>query len=186
MKLWRALWLGIKAAFLPRTKSCANCSYMREWGCSASCGNDAGVVVVPQNRRQRRLEMNLVNESVLPPNELDDRDERIEVRDALEACVIDMCTYCRAEARALGLPPCLDGCETQKMARKALSRPVRNCDRFGDELDAQLAFLNEEWLISVSRETMLERDKFENWTCYMRSCYARWLMAPADHKEEKQ
>ena len=44
MKLWRALWLGIKAAFLPRTRSCANCSYMREWGCSASCGNDAGVV----------------------------------------------------------------------------------------------------------------------------------------------
>lgn len=44
MKLWRALWLGIKAAFLPGTRSCANCSYMREWGCSASCGNNAGVV----------------------------------------------------------------------------------------------------------------------------------------------
>lgn len=130
--------------------------------------------------------MNLVNEGVLPPNEPDDRDERIEALDALKACLVDMCKYCSAEARALGLHPCLDGCETQKMAMRALARPIRNCDRFGDELDAQLAFLNEEWLISVSRETMLERDKFENWTNEMRSRYARWLMAPANHKEEEQ
>lgn len=130
--------------------------------------------------------MNLVNEGVLPPNELDDRDERIEARDALKACVVDMCKYCSAEARACGLHPCVDGCETQKMAMRALARPIRNCDRFLDELDAQLAFLNEVWLISVDRETMLERDKFENWTNEMRSRYARWLMAPANHKEEEQ
>ena len=64
-------------------------------------------------------------------------------------------------------------------ARDALAEPPRNCDRFADELDAQLAFLNEVWLISVDRETMLERDKFENWTDEMRSRYAKWLLAPA-------
>lgn len=130
--------------------------------------------------------MDLVNEGVLPPNEPDDRDERIEALDALKACLKDMCWYCKAEACARGLPPCLNECETCRMARMALARPIRNCDRFGDELDAQLAFLNEEWLISVDRETMLERDKFENWTNEMRSRYARWLMAPANHKEEEQ
>lgn len=130
--------------------------------------------------------MNLVDEGAPPPNDLDDRVERIEARDVLKMCVLDMCKYCSAEARALGLHPCVDGCEMQKMAMRALARPIRNCDRFGDELDAQLAFLNEEWLISVDRETMLERDKFENWTCEMRSRYARWLMAPANHKEEEQ
>jgi len=61
--------------------------------------------------------------------------------------------------------------------RDALAKPPRNCDRFVDELDTQLAFLNEEWLISVDRESMLENDKFENWTDEMRSVYARWLMA---------
>lgn len=68
----------------------------------------------------------------------------------------------------------------------ALSRAPRNCDRFVDELDAQLAFLNEEWLIDVNRKTMLVRDQFENWTCYMRSRYARWLMAPAVKKQNQK
>lgn len=67
-------------------------------------------------------------------------------------------------------------------ARAALSEPPRNCDRFTDELDAQLAFLNEEWLISVDRDSMLEKDKFDNWTDQMRSAYARWLMAKANEK----
>ena len=65
----------------------------------------------------------------------------------------------------------------------ALSAPARNCDRFEDELDAQLAFLNEVWLISVDRETMLERDKYENWTDEMRKRYGRWLLAPAAERE---
>ena len=60
----------------------------------------------------------------------------------------------------------------------ALSEPPRNCDRFANELDTQLAFLNEVWLISVDRETMLERDKYENWTDEMRARYGRWLLAP--------
>lgn len=53
-----------------------------------------------------------------------------------------------------------------------------NCNRFESELDAQLAFLNEEWLISVDKDTMLERDKFENWTDEMRLRYGRWLFKP--------
>ena len=59
---------------------------------------------------------------------------------------------------------------------------IRNCDRFVDELDAQLAFLNEVWLISVSKDDMLERDKFEEWTEEMKTRYGRWLMETA--KEE--
>lgn len=73
----------------------------------------------------------------------------------------------------------VDPVEIRDIARAALSKPVRNCDRFADELDAQLAFLNEVWLISVDRETMLERDKYENWTDEMRTRYGRWLLAPA-------
>ena len=60
----------------------------------------------------------------------------------------------------------------------ALAAPPRNCDRFADELDAQLAFLNDVWLISVDKNTMLEKDKFENWTEQMKTRYGRWLFAP--------
>lgn len=70
----------------------------------------------------------------------------------------------------------LDGIESY--VSDGLSAPIRNCDRFADELDAQLAFLNEVWLISVERETMLERDKYEKWTDEMRKRYGRWLYAP--------
>ena len=70
--------------------------------------------------------------------------------------------------------------ELVQRARDALSDPPRNCDRFADELDAQLAFLNEEWLISVDKDSMLERDRFENWTDEMRSAYARWLMVKSE------
>lgn len=59
----------------------------------------------------------------------------------------------------------------------------RNCDRFTDELDAQLAFLNEVWLISVDRETMTEQDAYENWTDEMRARYGRWLFAPATEQK---
>ena len=61
----------------------------------------------------------------------------------------------------------------------AIAAPARNCDRFQTELDTQLAFLNDEWLISVEKNTMMERDKFENWTEQMKTRYGRWLLAPA-------
>lgn len=77
----------------------------------------------------------------------------------------------------------IDYLQAIEKARAALGAPARNCDRFTDEVDAQLAFLNEVWLISVTRETRLERDKFDNWTCEMRAEYAKWLMAKAEGKE---
>ena len=66
----------------------------------------------------------------------------------------------------------------------ALAAPARNCDRFDDELDAQLEFLNEVWLISVDRDTMLERDRIDNWTREMCLGYAKWLMAKAEGSAE--
>jgi hypothetical protein len=71
-------------------------------------------------------------------------------------------------------------------ARAALSAPPRNCDRFADETDAQIAFLNEVWLISVTKETALERDKFDNWTDEMRSRYAKWLLATATEQKGQE
>ena len=69
------------------------------------------------------------------------------------------------------------------VVKAAFTEPPRNCDRFVDELDAQLAFLNEVWLISVDRETVTERDKFENWSDEMKTRYGRWLLAHATEKE---
>ena len=67
-------------------------------------------------------------------------------------------------------------------AKAALKEPPRNCDRFRDELDAQIAFLNEIWLISVDRKTMLEKDKFDNWTDLMKARYASWLLDACGEK----
>lgn len=67
--------------------------------------------------------------------------------------------------------------------RAVSNKSPRNCDRFADETDAQLAFLNEVWLISVDRESMLERDRYENWTDEMRARYGQWLLAPAQAQE---
>lgn len=68
----------------------------------------------------------------------------------------------------------------------ARSATPRNCDRFADEIDAQIAFLNEVWLISVDREIMLDLDKYENWTDEMRKRYGRWLLAPAVERKEEE
>lgn len=80
----------------------------------------------------------------------------------------------------------VDGLNTSDLADDvwdAIHIPkIRNCDRFTDELDAQIAFLNEVWLISVTKETMLERDRFENWTEEMKERYGRWLMETAKEK----
>lgn len=77
----------------------------------------------------------------------------------------------------------VDPVEVRDIARAALAKPQRNCDRFTDELDAQLAFLNEVWLISIDRETMTEQDAYENWTDEMRARYGRWLLAPATEQK---
>ena len=66
-------------------------------------------------------------------------------------------------------------------ARRALSAPPRNCDRFSDETEAMVAFLNEVWLISVNN---LKQDPFDEWTPEMKARYAKWLME--FRKEEKE
>ena len=80
-------------------------------------------------------------------------------------------------------------CDFPKMLldaiRAALAARARNCDRFQTELDAQLAFLNDVWLISVEKEPMQKPDKFENWTEQMKTCYGRWLLAPAKKGGDK-
>ena len=99
-------------------------------------------------------------------------NERETVRDALEELVANI----EMRSNTFGLNAIVDT-KTFLDAKSALSVPSRNCDRFVDELDAQLAFLNEVWLISVDRDTMLERDKYENWSDEMRTRYGRWLLA---------
>jgi len=93
-----------------------------------------------------------------------------KMREALRRCAnyldVDDAGLCKDECDAL-----------REVMQSALSAPPRNCDRFAGELDAQLAFLKEVWLIFVTKDTMLERDKFENWTEKMKSIYAKWLYA---------
>ena len=69
--------------------------------------------------------------------------------------------------------------DTMTMEADATLSAPRNCDRFEHEIDAQIAFLNEVWLISVDKDAMLERDRFENWTDEMKAAYAKWLLDTA-------
>lgn len=58
------------------------------------------------------------------------------IREALKACVAEMCDRCRELAAARGNPlPCLSGCEPVRKAKFALAKPPRNCDRFGGDID---------------------------------------------------
>ena len=53
-----------------------------------------------------------------------------KLREALGLCVKEMCARCREAADALtSSVPCLEGCETLKIAKAALAAPARNCDR---------------------------------------------------------
>ena len=62
----------------------------------------------------------------------------------------------------------------------ALAPPARNCDRFTNETDAQIAFLNEVCLIGV---TSLKDDPFDGWAKQMKERYVQWLLAPATETE---
>lgn len=80
----------------------------------------------------------------------------------------------------------VDGLNTSDLADDAWDAihksKIRNCDRFVDELDAQIAFLNEIGQLSVSKETITETEMFENWTERMKEVYGRWLMETAKEK----
>ena len=75
---------------------------------------------------------------------------------------------------------CLGASDLADDVYDAIHSPVRNCDRFSDETEAQVAFLNEVWLISV---TDLKDDPFDEWTPEMKARYAKWLMELKDAKE---
>lgn len=72
----------------------------------------------------------------------------------------------------------------EKYTDAALSSKQRNCDRFNSTLSAQLAFLNEVWLISVDESTMLERYKWGNWTDEMKARFVKWLYDYATEEGE--
>ena len=122
--------------------------------------------------------MNLVHEGVLDTNEPDFRDERMDEPICNAAAMREALKTIHDKVNSLNEECGVDPVEIRDIARTALSAPARNCDRFADETDAQIAFLNEVWLISVTKETALERDRFENWTDEMKSTYAKWLLAP--------
>lgn len=119
--------------------------------------SDAALIVAAVNERERLRDI---------VRRLEDEYEQMEGRDTV--CNTDRTRRIEALFREA------------REALDALPTSPRNCDRFGDELDAQLAFLNEEWLISVDKDSMLEKDKFENWTDEMRSAYAKWLMTKTE------
>lgn len=77
----------------------------------------------------------------------------------------------------------VDGLNTSDLADDAWDAihksEIRNCDRFVDELDAQIAFLNKVGQLSLSRETITGTEMFENWTERMKERYGRWLMETA-------
>ena len=51
------------------------------------------------------------------------------MRDALKLCIANMCGYCRIAAALQGdAAPCLNGCETLRIAKAALAAPPRQCD----------------------------------------------------------
>jgi len=76
-----------------------------------------------------------------------------------------------------------DVAEAIDNARAALAKPVRNCDRFATETDAQIAFLDEERQIGVGNLGHYPLDRWENWTNEMKSAYSKWLFANATEKE---
>ena len=55
-----------------------------------------------------------------------------KLREALETCVEAMCAYCQEWA----VKPCVNGCETLRMAKEALDAPARHCDIYPDVLSA--------------------------------------------------
>ena len=104
-----------------------------------------------------------------------------KLREALKLCLRGMCGYCRMDAEARGMTTeCVNGCQAMLDAKAALAVPARNCDRFTNETDAQIAFLNEVCLIGV---TSLKDDPFDGWAKQMKERYVQWLLAPATAKE---
>ena len=50
-----------------------------------------------------------------------------KLKDALKMCVHEMCNSCVASSE-FSDHPCVNGCETLRIAKEALDLPLRNCD----------------------------------------------------------
>ena len=96
-----------------------------------------------------------------------------KVHDWLGVLIRDSCPDDRCKE-------CLGASDRADDVYDATRSPVRNCDRFSDETEAQVAFLNEVWLISV---TNLKDDPFDEWTPEMKARYAKWLLELKDAKD---
>ena len=99
-----------------------------------------------------------------------------EIREALSDAVGLLESILEAFSEGTGGVYVSDMAEAIDNARAALAATSRNCDRFGGETEAMVAFLNEEWLISVKD---LKECPFYEWTPLMKERYAKWLLAPS-------
>ena len=72
-----------------------------------------------------------------------------------------------------GCSQCIGASDLADDVYDALNSPARNCDRFSDETEAMVAFLNEVWFISVKD---LKEHPFYEWTPVGKERYAKWLM----------
>lgn len=77
-------------------------------------------------------------------------------------------------------PECVRRRTVRDIARAALAAPPRNCDRFGGETEAMVAFLNEKWLVGVAD---LKDYPFCEWSHVMKAMYAKWLLAPSTEQK---
>lgn len=99
-----------------------------------------------------------------------ERGNSAALRNALNLCVDEMCARCRDLAKARGNPaPCLNGCEPVRKAKAALAEPVRNCDRFGGDIDK----LRE----ACARERGLNPEED------FPDVFPGWLLAPSTERE---
>lgn len=114
---------------------------------------------------------------------------QLKMREALELVRLYISNGPEEESRAYvknGQIEMLFALEVLDTISAALSATPRNCDMFSDETEAQLKFLNDVWLVSSDKESMLERHRIENWTEEMLLRYARWLLAPVKKGENDE
>ena len=95
------------------------------------------------------------------------------LRYALKLCMRQMCERCREIADALtGSLPCLEGCETLRIAKRALAAPQRNCDRFDGDKDKLIE-------ACMSERGLLVTEDF-------REVFADWLLEKVNGGDDEQ
>ena len=91
-----------------------------------------------------------------------------ETRHALRLCVEQMCARCREAADALtSSVPCLEGCETLKIAKAALATPQRNCWRFDSCAEAKAEWWKTEVMPRVYGVVSGAEPPFMDWLYFI-------------------